>query len=136
MFEEISNIKTENKDLRSFGITIGIILIIIGIFLFFKEKEYYQVFIYVAVPLIGFGLIIPIILKPIYIVWMVFAIILGWIMTRLILSLLFYLIITPIGIVLKISGKQFLKLKITDQKSHWNYRNSKIEASQDYEKQF
>ena len=47
MFEEIRNIKTEKKDLRSFGITIGIIFIIIGTFLFFKEKEYYQIFIYV-----------------------------------------------------------------------------------------
>ena len=52
MFEEIKNIKTRKKEIKSFGITIGIILLVIGAFLFFKEKESYLLFIYIAVPLL------------------------------------------------------------------------------------
>ena len=136
MLEEISRISTTKKDIKSFGITIGIILCLIAFFLFYKEIEYYIIFIYVALVLIGSGLIIPNVLKPIYYIWMVFANILGWIMTRLILSLLFYLIISPIGFFSKIFGKRFLRIKITDQKSYWNRRDNEGVNELDYEKQF
>ena len=137
MFDEIKHIKTGKRDLRSFGVTIGTILLLIAGFLFYKEKESFQIFLYIAGAFIGFGLIIPIILKPIYIVWMAFAVIFGWFMTRVILSLLFYVIITPIGVVLRIFGKDFLDLKKQAvQGSYWNKRDSNVEQNQNYEKQF
>ena len=137
MFDEIKHIKTGKKDLRSFGVTIGIILLLIAGFLFYKDKESFQIFLYIGGTFIGFGMIIPIILKPIYIAWMTFAVVLGWFMTRLILSLLFYVIITPIGLVLRIFGKDFLELKKQAvQGSYWNQRDSNLEKNQNYEKQF
>jgi len=137
MFEEIKNIKTSKKDIRSFGITIGIILLIIAGGLFYKEKESFQLFIYIAGSFISAGLIVPVILKPIYLVWMIFSVILGWFMTRFILSILFYLVITPIGLVLRILGKDLLALKRQEvQDSYWNMRNSEKEQNQNYEKQF
>tara|TARA_B100001250_G_C19124123_1_gene496634 strand:+ start:24 stop:437 length:414 start_codon:yes stop_codon:yes gene_type:complete len=137
MFEEIKNIKTGKKDIRSFGIIIGMILLFIAGFLFYKEKESFQIFIYLAVVFTGLGLILPIILKPIYMVWMIFATILGWIMTRVILSLLFYLIITPIGLIGRLFGEQFIELGWNDSKrSYWNYRSKKNIIKEDYEKQF
>ena len=137
MLEEIKHIKTGKKDLRSFGVIIGIIFLLVAGFLFYREKESFQIFLYIAGAFIGFGLIIPIILKPIYIVWMTFAVILGWFMTRVILSLLFYVIITPIGVVLRIFGKDFLELKKQSvQGSYWNQRDSNLEKNQNYEKQF
>ena len=137
MFDEIKHIKTGKKDLRSFGVTIGIILLLVAGFLFYKEKESFQIFLYIAGTFIGLGLIIPIILKPIYIAWMTFAVVLGWFMTRVILSLLFYVIITPIGLVLRIFGKDFLELKKQAvQGSYWNQRDSNLEKNQNYEKQF
>ncbi len=137
MYDEIRHIKTGKKDLRSFGVIIGIILLLIAGFLFYKEKESFQIFLYIAGSFIGFGLIIPIILKPIYIVWMTFAVVLGWFMTRVILSLLFYVIITPIGVVLRLSGKDFLELKKQSvQGSYWNQRDSNLEKNQNYEQQF
>ena len=63
MFEEIKNIKTDRKSLRSFGITFGVILLIIAGFLFLKEIESYTVFIYVSLIFSLSGLIIPIILN-------------------------------------------------------------------------
>ena len=95
-----------------------------------------EALIYVCHPY-GLGLIFPIVLKPIYLVWMIFSVILGWFMTRLILSLLFYFVITPIGISLRLLDKDFLDLKKKETRgSYWNMRDSKIEKSQNYEKQF
>ena len=137
MLEEIKHIKTGKKDLRSFGVTIGIILLLVAGFLFYREKESFQTFLYIAGVFIGLALILPSMLKPIYIVWMTFAVILGWFMTRVILSLLFYVIITPIGLVLRIFGKDFLDLKKQAvQGSYWNQRDSNFEKNQNYEKQF
>jgi hypothetical protein len=137
MFEEIKNIKTGEKDIRIFGITMGIILLIIAAFLFLKEKDSFQLFIYIAGSFISLGFLIPIILKPIYLVWMIFAVILGWFMTRVIISLLYYIIITPIGLFLRIIGKDLLDLKEKkNKKSYWNIRNSEDEQNQNYEKQF
>ena len=137
MFEEIKNIKTGKKDIRSFGITFGIIFLIIAGFLYYQEKDSFQLFIYIAGSFISLGFLIPIILKPIYLVWMIFAVILGWFMTRVILNLLFYIIITPIGLFLRIIGKDLLDLKEKkNKKSYWNIRNSEDEQNQNYEKQF
>jgi hypothetical protein len=137
MFEEIKNLKFEKKDLRNFGITIGLILLFLSGFFFFKEKESYKAILYIAGSFIGFGIIIPSILKPIYIIWMVFAIILGWFMTRVILSLLFYTVISPIGFVARIFGKDFLDtIKKKEESSYWNIRDSSVEQNQNYENQF
>ena len=67
---------------------------------------------------------------------MTFAAILGWVMTRVILSLVFYLIITPIGLLTRLLGEDFLALKKIDSNSYWSYRDSSEELNQNYEKQF
>ena len=137
MIEEIKNIKTKKKDIQSFGITIGIIFLIIAGFLFYKEKEAFQLLLYLASSFICLSFLFPGILKPIYLVWMIFAVILGWFMTRLILSLLFFLVVTPIALVLKLVGKDLLELKKQEVRgSYWNKRVSQKERNQNYEKQF
>lgn len=137
MFEEIKNIKASKKDLRSFGVMIGAIFLLIAVFSSYKDKESFRIFLYIAGSFIGLGLLIPILLKPLYIIWMTFAAILGWIMTRLILTLLFYVIITPIGIMLKVIGKDVLEIKKQAVKeSYWNQRDINLEKNQNYEKQF
>jgi len=68
---------------------------------------------------------------------MIFATILGWLMTRLILSLVFYLILTPIGLILRIFRKQFLELEWNKTDStYWNYRSTDVLETEKYEKQF
>ena len=132
----ISEIKTTKKEIRSFGITIGLILLIIGAILLWKNNINYPIFMIIGIVLLVSGLVIPIILKPIYITWMILANILGWFMTRLILSLLFYAILTPIGLIPRLFGKQFLELKWNRTNcTYWNYRSDKSEKG-NYEKQF
>ena len=137
MLEEIKNIKSEKSDLRKFGITIGVILLIIAGFLFWKEKESFQILLTFGITSCILGIAIPFILKPIYWVWMIFATIFGWIMTRVILSLLFYIILTPIGLILRFFGKQFLELRWDKSKeSYWNFKTNEHLKKENYEKQF
>ena len=137
MIEDIRNIRSEKRDLRKFGITIGIILVMIAGFLFWKEKESFQIFLTVGVILCVLGFTVPVVLKPIYWIWMIFATILGWIMTRVILSLLYYVIFTPIGLISRLFGKQFIELKWDKTDStYWNYRARDVFEKEKFEKQF
>jgi len=138
MFEEIKNIKCEKNDLLKFGITMTIFLIIISGLLFWNDNELYQIFFLIGTILLVISLTLPLILKPAYWIWMIFASILGWIMTRVILSLLFYTIMTPIGLISRLFGKQFLELKWDKSKeSYWNIRdNEQHLQNEKYEKQF
>ena len=136
MIEEFTSIKSTRKDLKNFGFTIGFILLIIGGVLFYKENFLFVYFLSIGSMLIGLGGIAPAVLIPIYKIWMIFAVIIGWIMTRVILSVLFYLIISVIGIFTRFLGKDFLNLKSKNCDSYWNIRNKEYELNQDYEKQF
>ena len=137
MIEEIKNIKSGNSDIRKFGITIGLFLIVIAGFLYWKGRGSVEVFLIAGSALIVLGLLLPIILKPVYWLWMVLSVILGWIMTRVILSLLFFVVITPIGLIGRMFGNRFLDLQWDRSKdSYWNYRDNKEQSPDDYERQF
>ena len=88
----------------------------------------------IGVIFILFGQFLPTILKPIYLVWMTFAVILGWIMTRVILIVIFYLIVTPTGLIAKLFRHKFLDVTFRAEKdTYWNYRKDTIS---DIKKQF
>ena len=136
MIEEIKNIQIKKTDLRKFGITAGFILLIIAGLLFWKENESFHVFLTIGIILCSLSIALPIILKPIFWIWMICAIVIQWIITRIILSLIYYLIITPVGLIGRLLGKQFLELKWNSNNStYWNYRLNKSEVG-NYKKQF
>ncbi len=136
ILEEIRNIKSDKKELKKFGITIGVALLIISAFLFFYEKPSAPYFIGVGLVFQIVAQIFPTLFLPLQKIWMAFSVVMGFIMTRVILSVLFYLVITPISFISKIFGKDFLNLKIEkDKKSYWNLRDEEYEQSST-EKQF
>jgi len=76
-------------------------------------------------------------LKSIYTLWMKLAFILGWINTRLILLVIFYLVVTPMGLVTKLFGIDLLDLRIDKRKvSYWRDKEKKLFNPTDYERQF
>ena len=135
--DEIKNIKQSPKDLRKFGLTVGTVLLLIAFFLMWKHKPSQFYFLYIGAFLVLAGFLFPSILRPLNKVWMTLAVLLGWIMTRVILSLLFYLVITPISLIARISGKHFLDLKIDKSRaSYWEKRKNVPSSPVDYERQF
>ncbi len=135
--EEFKHIKETKKDLRKFGITVGIVLAGIGLLLFYFEKPSAIYFISIGGLLVLFGVLFPQVLKPLNKIWMSLAIILGFIMTRVILTTLYYLVITPIGFLAKIFGKKFMTLKYDKSaKSYWEKRTNIQKKQIDYERQF
>lgn len=137
LLEEIKNIKSAKRDLRNFGITIGIALGMLAGLLWWKGKDTYPVFLIAGSAFVLLGLILPPVLKPLQKAWMTLAVLMGWLMTRVILGILFYFVFTAIGGIPRLFGKQFLDLKIDNsQKSYWSYRKYEPFNKRNYERQF
>ena len=137
ILEEIKNIKSEKRDLRNFGIVMGIAFGILAGALWWKGKDTYEIFTVLSACFLFFGLIFPTLLTPLQKAWMAFAVVMGWFMTRLILSVLYYVVFTIIGGVPRLFGKKFIDMKIDrSKKSYWIYRDNKPFNKSSYEKQF
>jgi hypothetical protein len=123
IIEEIKNIKGNKSEWKKFGITMGIILSVIGFFLLWKKNNNYNYILFLAAAFFITGLILPSILRPVYKVWMAIAVVMNFIMTRVIMAVIFYLIVTPIGLIASLTGKKFLDVKIDKSaKSYWIVR--------------
>jgi hypothetical protein len=135
--EETKNIKSCKSELRKFGITVGIFLGLLSGLLWWQGKESYYYFIILSIAFVLLGIFLPFLLKPIQKIWMALAIVIGWCVTNLILGILFYLVLTSIGAISRLSGKHFLDLRMTNPtKSYWKYRKLKEFRKTDYERQF
>ena len=83
------------------------------------------------------GLAVPVLLWPVHKVWMSLAYVLGWVMTRVILSLLFFLGITPVGLLGRLFGKKFLDVDMQDSRqTYWIRRDQGDQDPARYEKQY
>jgi cytochrome b subunit of formate dehydrogenase len=107
--EEIKSIKSGKKELRKFGVTVGAVLLLFAAFLFWKEKASFAYFAIVGGGLMVSGAIIPLVLKPVFIAWMSFAVVMGFVMTRVILTIIYFGLFTPIALVLRVLGKDLLE---------------------------
>jgi hypothetical protein len=135
--EEFKHIKETKKELRKFGLTVGSVLAAIAILLLYFEKPSAIYFAVIGGLLILFGALFPQLLKPLNKIWMSLAIILGFIMSRVILTVLFYLVLTPIAILAKIVGKKFMVLKYDKSaETYWEKRTNIHKKQIDYERQF
>jgi hypothetical protein len=135
--EEFINIKETKKDLRKFGLTVGGVLLGISILLFYFEKPTAIYFTIIGGFLFISGLVIPQILKPLNKIWMGLAIILGFFMSRIIITVLFYIALTPISIIAKLVGKKFMILKFDRSINTYWEKPTIIQKKQiDYERQF
>ena len=106
--------KVSIKELRQFGVIMGVFIVLFfGLLIPWIWGLSFSTWPWIASAVFaGLAVVIPVVLKPIYSVWMKLAHVLGWINTRLLLSLVFYLIILPIGVILRLSGKDPMHRKL------------------------
>jgi len=133
----MEKLSLDRNSLKKFAILMGVAFLILTGILFLKHKDSYFILGIVSAIFFAFAFIRPELLKPLYVAWMKFAFVLGWINTRIILIIVFYLVITPVGLLLKLFGKDILDIKIDKTKeSYWTVKEKKQFSSQDYERQF
>ena len=127
----------DKKTLKKFGIVMGIAFAIIALILFIRHKH--SPLPVLAISAIWFicAIVTPVLLKPLYIIWMKLAFLLSWINTRIILFVIFYFIFTPVGVAMRLFGVDLLNRRIDKNKdSYWQKAIKKTFNRLNYEKQF
>ncbi len=135
MLDEIKAIKSTPKNLRSFGLILGSILIGLGLAAWWKGRVSCPYWLVAGIFFLAAGVMKPVALKPVYTVWMSVAMVIGWVVTRVLLTFLFYFILTPLGIIQRLTGKNILASKSDGNNTCWIPRTSKKKKI-DYENQF
>jgi hypothetical protein len=135
--DELRAVKSGRGELRTFGITMAVGLAAIGGLFLWRGKGGPMVFFVLAALFLLFGLAAPVALRPIQRAWMAFAVVLGWVMTRVILVVLFYVGITPVALIARLVGKRFLALGFEPTRaSYWERREKPDRGKERYESQF
>jgi hypothetical protein len=106
---------------RKFGYTVAIALLVISAYrIFLKHQQGWWVVFAVAMLLLLFALVLPALLNPLRLVWDKIGHVLGIINTYILLTLFYFLILTPLGLIMRIMQKDILKLKLrSNQTTYW-----------------
>ncbi len=126
------------KSLRKFGLAMSIAFLVVAGILLIRHRQYMiPFFVAASATFIFLTLAMPVLLKPIYIIWMRLGFVLGWFNTRLLLLIMFYLIFFPVGLVMKLLGNDPLSRRI-DKKtsSYWVKKEDRDFNPLNYERQF
>ncbi len=129
----------DREEWRKFAVGLGIILAVIATLLLIKARPAYPWFYGAAALVVLMGLLLPLLIKPLFILFSYLGFGLGWIMTRVILTALFFLIITPIGFISRLFGKRFLDLRFDRRpETYWIEKapDSDREGVSGYENQY
>ena len=98
------------KELRQFGLLVGAVFSVIGLWpLVFRGEPLRLWALGIGGLLIVCGGILPQLLAPIHKGWMWVGHIMGWVNTRILLGIVFYALVTPIGFVFRLMGKDTMR---------------------------
>lgn len=134
---DLKKLKTGAGDLRKFGLVVGGAFIVLGVLLLLRHRSSYVAFCGAGALLAAFGVILPRALKYVYIAWMTLAFTLGFVMSNVILTLFFFLFVTPIGLLARLFQKDFLGRKWDKRAaSYWIQCGREVKTANTYERQF
>ena len=119
--------KVKKSSNKSFGIVFFIVFIIIGFWPLLDINTYRLWAIIIAFIFLALGLVNSKLLTPLNILWFKFGIFLGKIISPIVMGVIFFFVVTPIAILMRISKKDLLNLKFNNKETYWikksNYKS-------------
>ena len=104
---------------KSFGVVFFIVFLLIAIYPLINNGELRIWSSIIAIIFLILGLINSKVLTPLNKLWFKFGLLLGKIVSPLIMGIIFFLVVTPTGLIMRIIGKDLLNLKFNNKKSYW-----------------
>ena len=121
----LKNIKISSN--RNFGVVFFIFFMIISLFPLFKDGNVRVWALVVAIIFLILGLLNSSVLSPLNRIWFKFGILLGSFVSPIVMGIVFFAIVTPTSLIMKVLGKNLLNLKKDNKKTYWIER-SKIKS--------
>ena len=112
---------------KSFGIVFFIFFLIVSIFPLFKDENIRIWSLIIAIIFLILGLFNSKILTPFNKIWFKFGIFLGSVVSPIVMGIVFFTIVTPTSLIMKVLGKNLLNLKKNNKETYWIER-SKIKS--------
>lgn len=133
----IDAIPTGPREWRKFGLLFLVVFALVAAYLFWKGASWWWVVDVLAAVFGVTGLVAPSLLRYPYQWWMQFAAVLGWVNTRILLTLFFVLVLTPVGLVMKLIGRDALGRKFEKgSASYWERREGPPPDRSRFENEF
>ena len=104
---------------RSFGIVFFIVFLLIALYPLVDSGEIRIWSVLISLIFLILGLFNSKILTPLNKLWFKFGIFLGKIISPIIMGIIFFLVVTPIGLLMRLLGKDLINLKYNNNKSYW-----------------
>ena len=104
---------------RSFGITFFIVFLIISLFPVLNEENPKVWSLAISFIFLILGLLNSNLLSPLNKIWFKFGLFLGNFISPIVMGIVFFFVVTPIGIMMRIAGKDLLNLKKINKKTYW-----------------
>jgi hypothetical protein len=111
---------------RSFGLVFFAFFLIIGLWPIFEYEDVRIWSIIAAFIFLILGILDSKYLTPLNRFWMKFGLFLGKIISPIVMGIVFFLVVTPIGIMMKIFRKDLLNIKYKKNQSYWVHRKNKF----------
>ena len=108
---------------RSFGIVFFVFFLIIAIYPLIKDGELRLWSLFISIVFLFLGLVNSKILNPFNKLWFKFGIFLGKIISPLVMGIIFFLVVTPIGLLMRLLNKDLLNLRFNNNSSYWIEKN-------------
>ena len=108
---------------KSFGIVFFFVFLLIGLYPLTYSEEVRVLSIIISLFFLVTGLLNSKILTPLNKIWFKFGLFLGKIISPIIMGIIFFLVVTPIGLIMRLLGKDVLNLKYNKNKSYWIEKN-------------
>ena len=116
----------KNSSNKSFGILFFIVFLIIGLWPLYHSNPIRLWSVIVAVIFLILGLSNSRILSPFNKTWVKFGELLGKIIAPIVMFIVFFVILTPLSLIVRIFKKDLLKVKYSKEKSYWIKREKNI----------
>ena len=104
---------------KSFGIVFFIVFILIALYPLLNDQEIRTWALIISAVFLILGLLKSKLLTPLNKLWFRFGIFLGKIISPIIMGFIFFLVVTPIGFLMRLLGKDVLNLKYNKKRSYW-----------------
>ena len=108
---------------RSFGIVFFVVFFLIAIYPILNESDIRIWSLIISIIFLILGLLNSKILSPLNKIWFKFGILLGKIVSPIVMGLIFFVVVTPIGILMRIMNKDLLNLKFNKKSTYWIEKN-------------
>lgn len=126
-----------NREARKTALVVAMVVTLVAAFLWYRGRETAPIIaLSIALILVVIGLFVPKLAKLFHRVWMTLAFALGYVNSRILLTLIYFLLFVPYRVVSRLFGRDPLQIRQKESESYWHRREATRQTKEQFERLF